>query len=384
VDVEAAVRALHTAAAVLIAGSFAFALLVLRHDDVAAPTGVERGEIVRWIRLAGCGSVLVCIATWFVWLALVAARMSGRPLGEALDARLLGTVLTHTTFGRVWVFRLAAMLLLAAMLFAARAADGATVGRLDSASGVLAAMVLVTLAGAGHAAGAPASVRPLHLAVDALHVLGAGLWLGALVPLLRVLLRARNVRELPWAALATVATQRFSRLGQSAVGLLVASGLLNAWFLVGSFEALVQTPYGRLVSMKIVLLACMLAIAAVNRLRLAPRLAHGSHRDGASAAAVQALVRNVLAEIVLGSVVLAIACSLATLPPPGHEHPMHMLGVAPKALASILVRSCAPRDGDDPWLALPCSPSPSPQASCSALVLAHRTWRRDPAAVWRA
>ena len=45
----------------------------------------------------------------------------------------------------------------------------------------------MTLAWAGHAVGTERSVRPFHLTADALHLLGAGLWLGALVPLLLVL-----------------------------------------------------------------------------------------------------------------------------------------------------------------------------------------------------
>jgi len=96
-----------------------------------------------------------------------------------------------------------------------------------------AAGVLVSLAWAGHAIGTETSMRPIHVAADSLHLLGAGLWLGALAPLLFVLARARATPAREWHALAASATRRFSTLGMFAVDALAMTGLINAWLLVG-------------------------------------------------------------------------------------------------------------------------------------------------------
>ena len=123
-----------------------------------------------------------------------------------------------------------------------------------------------------------------------------------------------------WSALAAIATQRFSSLGLIAVTTLLVTGLINAWFLVGSVPALIETPYGQLLSTKVALLAAIVSIAAVNRLKLRPRLPAGGDWHEAAQAALQRLRRNVIAEILLGAVILVIAGTLGTMRPPFHTH----------------------------------------------------------------
>ena len=244
--------------------------------------------------------------------------MSGSSLAQALSAEVVRTVLTRTTFGQVWMLRLALMVLLAGELLRRRhRADGPALGPVGAS---LAAGLLVTLAWAGHAVGTDRSVRPFHLAADALHLLGAGLWLGALVPLLLVLGRARMSSASAWHALAATATRRFSTLGVFAVVTLLVTGLINAWVLVGSFPALMDTPYGRLVSTKVLLFVTIVSIAAFNRVKLMPRLPAGGNRDDLSQAALERLWRNVIVEICLGAIILTIVGALGTTPPSFHKH----------------------------------------------------------------
>src|SRR5262249_57226864 len=74
-------------------------------------------------------------------------------------------------------------------------------------------------------------------------------------------------------ALAREATLRFSTLGLISVGLLIATGVVNGWTLAGSVPALIGTDYGRLLLAKVALFLAMVSGAAINRLRLTPRLA---------------------------------------------------------------------------------------------------------------
>src|SRR5262249_44170284 len=100
-------------------------------------------------------------------------------------------------------------------------------------------------------------------------------------------------------------------LGVIGVGTLLATGLGNSLFLVGSVDALVDTDYGRLLILKIALFVAMVAIAAVNRLRLVPRLADGD--------AMRQLQRNSLAEALLGFVVIAVVAMLGMMEPAMHD-----------------------------------------------------------------
>jgi putative copper resistance protein D len=103
--------------------------------------------------------------------------------------------------------------------------------------------------------------------------------------------------------------------------------LVNAWLLVGDLPALIATSYGRLVSTKVALFAMMLAIAAVNRFKLTPRLRADVSRDDTSQAALHHLWRNVIAEVCLGAAILSIVGVLGAMPPSTHGHgdmPHHM------------------------------------------------------------
>ena len=83
-----------------------------------------------------------------------------------------------------------------------------------------------------------------------------------------------------------------------AVGMLLASGLINSWNLPARPRDLVATDFGRLVLLKIGLFAAMVTIAAVNRFHLTPRLA--------APTAQRALQRNSLGETGLGLCVLVL------------------------------------------------------------------------------
>jgi putative copper resistance protein D len=106
-------------------------------------------------------------------------------------------------------------------------------------------------------------------------------------------------------------------LGIISVATLLATGMFNAWILVGSFQALVVTEYGRLLMLKIVAFALMLAFAAVNRLWLTPRLALSSANEP-SLDGIRQLTRNSIIEIALGLTIFAIVGMLGTLHPAIH------------------------------------------------------------------
>jgi copper resistance protein D len=313
-DLMIAVRAVHLAATVLTAGAFAFRVFVCPRGPDASITA--RTESDAWLGLATAWWVLTVLLTWVVWLALTAAEMSGTSVPQALSPDVLRVVLTQSTFGRVWMVRFALAVLLAIELpwLQRKNADDRAQAL---AGGLTSALLLVSLAWAGHAVGT-SSLRPLHLGADALHLLGAGWWLGALAPLLFVLSRARTQPGQGWSSFAATATRRFSAVGLFAVGTILVTGLINAWLLVGSVTALTSTAYGQLALAKLALFVAILFIAAFNRLRLTPRLSASDLPAGGKP--LKQLWRNVILEMLLGAAAVAIAAVLGTMPPSSHRH----------------------------------------------------------------
>jgi uncharacterized membrane protein len=164
----------------------------------------------------------------------------------------------------------------------------------------------------GHAGATPGLTGDLHLASDMTHLLAAGVWIGGLPALALTLAQTRQSTKKTTRDLAVVATRRFSVLGMVSVGVLLLSGLINCWNLMGGPRDLLMTEYGRLVALKIGLFATMIAIAAANRFYFTPRLPKPD--------ASRALTRNSLAELGLGLCILSLVGILGTLSPSAHIH----------------------------------------------------------------
>ena len=102
---------------------------------------------------------------------------------------------------------------------------------------------------------------------DTIHVLAMALWLGGLVVLAVVGL----ARKAP--ASARDALEPFSRMALGCVLALVATGAFQTWRQVGSLDALRTTDFGRILVVKLVLVALVVVFAAFSReivLRLVP------------------------------------------------------------------------------------------------------------------
>ncbi|HZE59692.1 MAG TPA: copper homeostasis membrane protein CopD [Burkholderiales bacterium] len=283
----AAVRAIHFGAAIVLFGQFVFLWAV--SPDREPPAHFRRTAL--W-----CAALVLASAV--AWLALEAGAMSGLAPSEALSASTLGVVATQTLFGRVWVARvlLAGTLLLMALM---RGRPPAAAG------GILAGLLLATIAGTGHAVGGQGVDRWVRVCADGLHLLSAGAWLGALVPLLGILRRS--------SALAVRAAERFSTLGVASIAAIALSGMINAYYTVPDAAALVHTQYGRLLIAKISLFLLIVILAVINRSLLLPRLA------ASGAASSRSLRRNAIVECLLGFGIVAVAGELGITMPALHH-----------------------------------------------------------------
>jgi putative copper resistance protein D len=264
-----------------------------------------------WISLA------VSILSGFAWLCLVAARIAGMPLSDVIADGTVWIVLSQTQFGFAWELRFLFAVVLVAGLLLTKSA-GAFIWP-KAMIALLAGAYLGALAFAGHGEEGLGLERYFHLAADFFHLIAAGLWLGGLIPLALLLVCLRRFHEQTWLSVACDAAGRFSNLGILAVGILLVSGTINAWFLVGSMQGLIDTSYGRLLLLKITLFAAMVCLAGINREYLLPRLFGGIER-GLGSRALPWLIRSALVEIALGVGVILIVGTLGIMAPATDMH----------------------------------------------------------------
>ena len=302
-----AVRAIHFGATALTAGTVVFRTVVAKPALDAEPAAkLVRTQTLRvaWIGLA------VTALSGVVWLLLQTVSMSGLPAGEAMTGRVLWTVLDQTQFGLVEQIRSLLAIVLAVCLAIERPWT-------DWLGFAAALGLTAAIAWTGHAGSTLGAIGDLHVTADALHLLAAAAWIGGLVPLVLLLAAVRRHPTVAWTSQARDVTRRFSTLGTVSVATLMASGIVNAWILVGSVHGLLVTEYGRLLMLKLGVFAIMLVFAAMNRFWLTPRLAL-SAASGAQLDALRQLTRNSTIEIGLGLAIFAIVGMLGTLHPATH------------------------------------------------------------------
>jgi len=104
-----------------------------------------------------------------------------------------------------------------------------------------------------------------------------------------------------------------------AVVVLAATGLANAWTFVGSVGGLLGTPYGRLLLIKLSVLAPILALAIANRRRLLPALSGDALTVGRPA--LRTLAGFVTIEAALALALLAVVAAMGVTAPARHEQP---------------------------------------------------------------
>jgi putative copper export protein/mono/diheme cytochrome c family protein len=286
----ALLRGLHVAATLSMLGTTGFLLWIL---PAAGDGKLVLPILVRWLRISG-GLALILGAAWFV---LESAEISNASTMSSLLAAL-PIVATRTRYGHTMLLR--AGLLLLAVLAAGRS-------RYRPYLSMLVTGFALGLQGViGHAGAAEDDEL---LASEWLHLLAAGLWLGALLPLWL------TVGRLPSQSAAAVC-ERFSPVGLACVLMLVGTGLFQGLALIGSIPALIGTTYGQIALLKITLFLLALALAALNRLWLTGRLA-----DRLSNARQQ-LRLSLVVETISGLVVILAAGFLASTSPGIHDQPV--------------------------------------------------------------
>lgn len=220
-------------------------------------------------RILGTGGALVAAGAVGT-LVLYGPYVTGRGPSALLDPGMLQATLA-LPIGKVLLLRLGALAVLGWLLSRALPAKarGAPRSGAEDAAALVGFMLLFSFAAIGHVASDPLPL--VALLADIAHLAAMSIWLGGLVTV-----ATRVLRTAP-ALATTTSLPRFSRLALSCVVVLVATGTYRALVAVGSPGAVLGTGYGRLLLLKVALVAVILATAGVSR-----RLVHRSGSGPAS------------------------------------------------------------------------------------------------------
>ncbi len=246
---------------------------------------VDSRRLGRW---AVGAALLGLAAAAGVLTALVGALMGGENLLDTEGWQVVLSSPAGTSYG------LGAL----GLLLVASLALGSRWTVLAGAGGVV---VCASFAFLGHTT--MLEPRPLLAGLLLIHLVVAAYWVGSLPPLAWVARcggpgAARLVED--WARIATIA-----------VPVLVAAGLLLAWWTLGSLGQLFGSWYGWALLGKVSLVAVLLGFAAWHRFSLTPALAAGNPRASTK------LATSITAEAVVALLVLWAAAEMVSTSPDG-------------------------------------------------------------------
>jgi copper transport protein len=330
-------------------------------SETDSPNATPEGTATRWLALAAVLAMAGILSFWLLsarpamgrtgfsaslpWGAVSLAGLlafaglvahlllSARPLLEAGDGGTgwfpLDPAAPFGTTQFAVAMRVALLGTLAATLCAAIAR------RFARREGAWAALTLaaaaVGLAGMSFAGHAAASGGPLNTALDLLHLAAVATWLGGLVGLGLLALRAR--------AAAGIALHRHSRVSLVAAPAVVLTGIANSPVVLGN-EArdLVSSEYGNLLLAKVLLFAVAVGLGAVNFFLVR------RHR-------IRAVLPVIAAELVVGTLAVVAAAGLVTGQPAAGRAPVltssaigaaHLYGTAGESAVHAAVNLPAP------------------------------------------
>jgi putative copper export protein len=121
-------------------------------------------------------------------------------------------------------------------------------------------------------------MRTLYLVSVGLHIVAAAAWLGGMLFLVLVVVPALRTPALAPHATAAIRAlgERFRSVGWATLLVLVVTGTANAAFRAGAFAPLADaawwaTPFGRILGLKLALVALVLALSALHDFVVGPR-----------------------------------------------------------------------------------------------------------------
>jgi copper transport protein len=252
-----------------VVGGLGVTSLVLGSGSVSADPGLAGAvrSARRRVLILALVSAVAGAVVGFAVLVEESVQVSSSAVGASWVGSVVHLV-AATRWGHLWIAREVVLLVLAVALWAMVSLLGRhrPLGvRPQAATGLTLTVVAIQALGS-HAAGLE-SARAAAVVADALHLLTACLWIGAL-PALVLVLWPRSAGGVERWDLARACRPSFTRLAATSVCLLVVTGLYSAGREVETVGALGGTSYGRTLLVKSGLLALAGVLGLVNAARL--------------------------------------------------------------------------------------------------------------------
>lgn len=279
----------------LLDGSILYLWGAYAYVSTLVPAPLARQLSAR-LRVSQVVAVAMAVATTALLLPLRAATI-GNGWASFADGATISAVLFQTSVGTAWLAQAGAA---AVLVGAAICSAGKRGGWTAIASGLL----LATLPLTGHAAMHSGLEGLVHRVNDTIHLLAGGAWLGSLVPVLLILPKLHGDDQ---SGEARVALMRFSVAGHFAVALVIASGIINLFLIIGDLPLDWSYDYQKLLSLKIGLVALISFVALTNRYILVPRLNRRS--------ADRALTYLTVFELIAGAGIIGLVAWFGMLEP---------------------------------------------------------------------
>ncbi|HJR14147.1 MAG TPA: CopD family protein [Rhodanobacteraceae bacterium] len=250
-------------------------------------------------------------------VAILFARsvaISGEPFPQV--AGVVPLVLQETDFGKLWLARAAAVLLMW-LLWTWIGVRKRWAGWVLA---ILVGVVAFSRSATGHAGDHGNFAWPVW--IDWLHLLSAGLWGGAIVMFVlaaRPVLR-QHLQPGDWAA---AIVRRYSMLAAAGLALAAATGICSAWQRVGGWTPLWTTRYGLTLDVKLVLVIAMAVLGATNRFHHVPAVLAAVHLSDSRSwlRALRGLSLTSIAEAMLWLAIIgAVALLVSGVPPTSLPH----------------------------------------------------------------
>jgi copper transport protein len=298
---------------------------------------------VRRVMWAGWGVLAVGSIAAFLGFG---AQVQGGTLSDLFDTSTWGDIASTQT-GRMLVLRIALVVVLGVLGWRYSSNEQ---GWWRGAALTAGLLTIVTFSMSGH----PNSLSPrwLWVVIDELHLGAITLWLGGLIALAFV------GREWMAQPEAVRPIDRFSFTATVCVPIIVATGVAQTLKLAGGLDDITATDWGRMLLAKVMVVIALLAVAGVSRWLL--------RHDGAAA-----IRRTVIAEAVLGILVVALAAGMVGQPPrPGvPTRPYDQVITANGVIASVSISPGQVGANEVHILVTPPGGSITPVASVTARVL---------------
>jgi putative copper export protein len=291
-----------------VVGAVVFRLVVLRgFERLPAGAGAPevRADLIDSARRLGQSALVLLLIAALSRLYEEANALLGPP--ERTGRPPWRMLIFDTSWGRGWLVGVIGIVVTAigfAIAKRSRSAAGWAIAALG-AVGIVIAPALT-----GHAMATPPV--PLSVVVDILHVAAVCAWLGALLTLLLSAipfvrgLRAQS--SLGSGQLVAALVRSFHPMALTCAGIVIVSGVVAAWLRLPTLSDLWTSSYGRVLIVKLCLVALVVLFGAMNWRRILPALG-----DDATA---QRLTRTASAELAIAALVLAATAALVSISPP--------------------------------------------------------------------